>query len=94
MTLPTKPGLRVATYGQGNHAMNTLCNIEASFKLASRRKTIAAQPREDVSCEFAFPRLISVCSFGLIILGAHRRFDRILDAVAIVADVHDLASLD
>jgi len=71
-------------------------NIEASFKTVFPGGTTPVQPQhsKDVAPEFAFPRLISVCSFGLIILHAHRRFDRLLDSVELLADVHDIASVD
>ena len=82
--------------GPGDRDMDKLCDIETSHRPVSQGGTTAIQPRQskDFACEFAFPRLISVCSFGLIILGAHRRVDRLLDTVALLADVHDLASLD
>jgi hypothetical protein len=75
--------------------MNKLCDITASFKLVSERRPTARQPQpsKDVACEFAFPRIISVGSFGFIILGGLRRFDRLLDAM-MLAEVYDLAALD
>jgi hypothetical protein len=95
MTLPALPSRHVAMPRQGDQAVIGFCDAK-SFKPMSHKGTMAVQPRrsQGVACKCVFPELISVCSFGLIILGAHRRFDRLLDAMAILADVHDVASLD
>jgi hypothetical protein len=36
-----------------------------------------------------FPRLISVCSLGLVMVGAGRQLDRLLETIAVCADTQD-----
>ena len=48
------------------------------------------QPDDVFVTEGEVARLISVCSLGLVVLGAHRRFDRLLDAIALYAETNDL----
>jgi hypothetical protein len=69
----------------GGDAASPRCCVGRPFETDEPR-----QPANVAESDAASPGLISVCSLGLVIVGAHRQFDRLLEAVALYAETHDI----
>jgi hypothetical protein len=73
----------------GVNAASRRCSACRPFETARPREPDNVTP-SDVTC----PRLISVCSLGLVIVSAHRQFDRLLEAITLYAETHDIMWID